>query len=302
MSCCWRLFAPRVTLTASTSYSFGSTNQITFDSAGASPTYTRGVWTENFTGTNTTTTEQIVCVVGLTVANETDTCGSPGPGTAQHIGITTGGQPGNSAILPTGTTNYAEIDGDPDYGAPISTQMTGLTINTTYQVSFYQASNEEDGNNKVYTDNWLVYTIPGTTGQYICLSTVCNANTPGFPAVSPPAGATLAFTSASMNNPGASSTPWVLQTFSFKATAVTEVLEFVTQAVGTGTFAPPLFDLAGVTTQVAPEPGTWVMMLLGSGLLFAGYRLRRRASPAYKRVLRRARQQQELAEYPAHRR
>jgi hypothetical protein len=280
------LVCAQATLTASTSYSFGSTNQITFDSAGASPTYTRGVWTENFTGTNTTTTEQIVCVVGLTVANETDTCGSPGPGTAQSISITKGGQPGNSVILPSGTTNYAEVDGDPNYGAPISTQMTGLTINATYQVSFFEASNEEDGNNKVYSDNWLVYVIPGTTGSYICLSTVCNSNSPGFPAVNPPVGATLAFTSSTMSNPGASSTPWVQQTFTFQATAATEVLEFVTQAVGSAGFAPPFFDLAAVTTsQVTPEPGTWVLMLLGSGLLFAGYRLRRRSSPAYKRVL-----------------
>lgn len=273
----------QATSMASTSYSFGTTTQITFDSGGASPTYTRGVWTENFTGTNTTTTEQIVCVVGLTVANETNTCGNPGPGTAQHISITTGGQP--TGTLPVGTTNYAEVDGDPDYGAPISTQMTGLSIGSTYQVSFYQASNEEDGNNKAYTDNWLVYIIPGTTGQYICLSTVCNAQVPGFPAVNPVPG-DLAFTSANMINPGQASTPWVQQTFTFQATAVNEVLEFVTQAVGTAGFEPPFFDLAAVTTsQVTPEPGTWVLMLLGTGLLAAGYRLRRRSSPAYKRVL-----------------
>jgi hypothetical protein len=255
----------QATLTASTSYSFGTSTNISFASE---PTaYTAGVWTENYTGT----TEQIVCVVGLTVANETNTCGNPGPGTSQHISITTGGQPGNSTILPTGTTQYAEIDGDPAYGAPISTNMTGLTIGATYQVSFYQASNEEDGNDKAYNDNWNVYVIPGAaSGTYIC--PVCSTPVNPLPA-------DLAFTSTVMANAGSVSTPWQLQTFAFKATSATEILEFVTNAVAVtaGAFQPPLFDLAGVTTQLAPEPGTWVLTLLGAGFVFAGSKLRKRA-------------------------
>jgi hypothetical protein len=259
----------QATLNASTSYSFGAPTNISF--ASETTPYSAGVWTENYTG-GTGTTEQIVCVVGLTVADETNTCGNPGPGTSQHIGITTAGQPGNSSILPIGTTNYAEIDGDPAYGAPISTAMTGLTIGATYQVSFYQASNEEDGNDKAYNDNWNVYVIPGAaTGTYIC--PVCSTPVNPLPA-------DLAFTSTVMANAGSVTTPWQLQTFTFKATSATEILEFVTDAVAVtaGAFEPPFFDLADVTTaQVAPEPSTWVLTLLGAGFVFAASKLRKRA-------------------------
>jgi hypothetical protein len=273
-------FGAQATLTASTSYSFGTNTNVTFDSGTVNPTYTAGVWTEDFNGTNTTTTEQIVCVVGMTVANETNTCGNPGPGNAAHIGITTGGQPGSSA-LPTGTTNYAEIDGDPSYGAPVSTNMTGLTIGATYQVSFYQASNEEDGNFKAYNDNWNVYILPGAAaGAYICPVCATPVN---------PDPTDLVFTSSVMANAGSVTTPWQLQTFQFTATSATEILEFVTNAVAVtaGAFEPPLFDLAAVTTaQVAPEPGTWVLMLLGGGLVLAGTRLRKRPSTENKRAKR----------------
>jgi hypothetical protein len=272
------LLGGQATLTASTSYSFGAATNVTFDSGGASPTYTAGVWTENFTGTNTTTTEQIVCVVGMTVPDETNTCGNPGPGNAAHIGITTGGQPGNSSILPTGTTQYAEIDGDPAYGAPISTDMTGLVVGAIYQISFYQASNEEDGNDKAYNDNWNVYILPGAAaGVYICPVCATPVN---------PDPTDLVYTSSVMANAGSVATPWQLQTFTFTATSATEILEFVTNAVAVtaGAFEPPLFDLAGVS--VSPEPGTWVLTLLGAGLVFGGSRLRKRTSTARKQAKR----------------
>jgi hypothetical protein len=282
------LFA-QAALTASTAYNFASptlsTNVggATFDSGGANPTYTSGVWTENFTGTNTGTSEQIVCTVGigLTAAQQANTCGNPGPGSAAHIGVATNvnpvnnavvGQPLNSAALPAGTNFYAEDDGDPTYGAPISTQMTGLTVGATYQLSFWQASNEEDGNDKAYSDTWEVFVMPGASaGEYICPTGICTT------AVDP-GGIQPVFTSAAMTNPGNAETPWQLQTFNFVATQANEILEFVTDAVGTAGFQPPILDLAAVTTTqvVAPEPGTWVLMVLGIGLVFGASKLRRK--------------------------
>lgn len=294
------LFCAQATLSATNSYSFpfGTANVTsssgtpansggnTFDSGGGDPTYTAGAWTEDYYGTNTTTGEQIVCVVGLglTTAQEANTCGNPGPGTAQHIGITEGGEPGNSSSLPAGTTNYLEIDGDPAYGAPVSTDLTGLTVGNVYQLSFYQASNEEDGSDKPYNDSWEVYLLPGAAGgAYLCPQSFCT----GLTTQSTDSG-DLDYTSPVMaNNPpvpgNAVSTPWELETYNFVAANTSEVLEFVTNAVAVtnGGFAPPFLDLAGVTLTnegAVPEPSTLTLSILGAGLVFAGSRLRRRSS------------------------
>jgi hypothetical protein len=298
------LFCAQATLTASTSYNPGTPTIVpgsgspitgavggaTFDSGGANPTYTSGMWTEDFTGTNTTTGEQIVCTVGvgLTVAEQAQTCGNPGPGSAANIGVNDNvnssnvvtGQP--TGTLPTGTTDYIEDDGDPTYGAPVSVTMN-LTPGQSYQLSFYQASNEEDGNDKAYSDSWQVYMITGASpaGEYICPTGICTT------AVDP-GGIQPVFTSTAMVNTGNEETPWQLQTYTFVATQATEILEFVTDAVGTAGFQPPLLDLAAVTTTQltgAPEPGTWVLTVLGIGLVFGAGKLRRRSTSAsFKRV------------------
>ncbi|HLH41157.1 MAG TPA: PEP-CTERM sorting domain-containing protein [Bryobacteraceae bacterium] len=248
-------------LFATTSYSFGSNTQIAF--ASGSPAYTAGVWTENYTGGGGTT-EQIVCVVGLLSADISNTCGNPGPGSSQHVSIPA--QPGNSAILPGGVTNYVEVDGDPTWGAPISATMSGLTIGNQYQISFYQASNEEDGNDKEYLDSWKVYLIPGA----------------GQGAYTPPAG-DLVYTTDKMDNKGAQATPWEFESFTFFASAVSETLEFVAHVAAPAgqsitPYQPPFFDLAAVQLDPVPEPGTWALALSGAALLFAGHALRRRAA------------------------
>ena len=95
-------------------------------------------------------------------------------------------------------------------------------------------------------------------------------------------GSDLAYTSPAQLNTGHISTPWELESFTFTATNVTEVLEFVTEAIVTssGAFQPPLLALADVTlSQVTPEPGTWVLTILGAGVVFGAARLRRRFSP-----------------------
>jgi|GEM_PF-2073249 hypothetical protein len=246
---------------ATTSYSFGTNTQIAF--ASGSPAYTAGVWTENYTG-GAGTTEQIVCVVGLLSADISNTCGNPGPGSSQHVSIPA--QPGNSSILPGSVTNYVEVDGDPTWGAPISTTMSGLTIGGQYQISFYQASNEENGNDKEYLDNWKVYIIPGAgQGTYT------------------PSAGDLAYTTDQMDNKGAQATPWEFESFTFVATAVSETLEFVTNVAAppghsVTPYQPPFLDLAGVQLDPAPEPGTWVLAGTGAALMLAGRALRRRTA------------------------
>jgi hypothetical protein len=272
--------APAVLLTlcwgqaafATTSYSFGTVNP--FDMYNGSATSAAGVWNETIAPG--VTSQSIVCVNAL--ANISNVCGNPGPDDSVSISIPAA--PTNTAILPAGTTNYLIVDGDDTYGAPVSTDMTGLTVGATYQITFYQATSEENGNNQADNDPWQVYVIPGaTTGAYICPTCATPTTIDS---------GDLAFTSPVTANSGGVSTPWQMETFTFKATNVTELLEFVTDAVAKagGAVEPPLLALAGVSSQqVTPEPGTWVMTFLGAGLVFAGSKLRRRrASAEYKRV------------------
>ncbi len=218
------LLCAQATVTASTSYTFGSSTNASL--ASDSTPYVSGFWTEAFFGTTATTTQQIDCIVTLT--NTTNTCGNPGPGSSAHIGLPAA--PGNRGILPTGTTSYLEVDGDPTYGAPVWTAMQNLVVGVTYTVSFYQASNEESGNNKSYNDSWEVYVIPGSgPGPYLCPQSFCA----GISTQTTTNSGNLAYTSTAMANAGRVATNWQLQSFNFKATSSTEVLEFVTNAVAT---------------------------------------------------------------------
>jgi hypothetical protein len=63
---------------------------------------------------------------------------------------------------------------------------------------------------------------------------------------------------------------WTLNTFSITATATTEKLEFISQV----TDGLPSYgnEITNVSLS-APEPSSWVMMMLGfAGLGYAGYR------------------------------
>lgn len=270
------LICAQATLTASTSFSFGSTNDISFDT-GSTP-YTQGVWTEKYFGTVGNTDQQIVCVVA--VADITNVCGSPGggngPGSAQTISV---------PVAPSGsipTSNYLLIDGDPQYGAPVWTQLSGLSVGGSYTISFYQASDEEDRNSAAYTNYWDLYLINGTTPSYICWQSYCSTLTTQTTSPSSPT-----FTSAAMVDGARQATSWAQQSYTFTATAANEVMEFVTNVTlgsdgstpTAGSFAPPLLDLADVTltqNSTSPEPGTGTLAITGLVLLLAASCLRRR--------------------------
>jgi hypothetical protein len=268
------LFA-QATLTASTTFAFGTIAGNNpgegISLASESTAYVAGSWTEALFGTTGTTTQQITCVVA--VANDSNICGDPGPGTSVAISIPAAP---NSTALPGGITDYLMVDGDPQYGGAVWTDMTGLTVGASYTLSFYQASSEEDGNDKAYTDNWEVYVIPGaSSGPYICPQSYCTGTSEQTTIDS----GDLAYNSPGMVNSGAVSTAWELESFTFLATSTNEVLEFVTNAVGTTGFEPPFLGLADVTLSAStPEPGTWVLTILGVGIVFGASRLRRRFS------------------------
>jgi hypothetical protein len=269
----------QATLTASTSYfTFGTTQP--FDLYNGTSLSAAGVWHEVI-GPGVTT-QSIDCVNALT--NITKVCGNPGPDSSVNINFPSA--PGNQGIVPPNTvvgqtTNYLLVDGDDNYGAPVWTQMSGLTAGVTYSITFDQASTEETGNSQADTDTWQVYGISGTTAKYICPT----CSTPVLDA------AQLIFTADPMLNPAGGTTNWEQETFTFVASAANEVLEFVTNAIitppGTGAVDPPILLLAGVTNPsvATPEPGTWVLTVVGAGLVFAATRLRRRTSPEFKRVM-----------------
>jgi hypothetical protein len=227
-----------------------STNYVTNPTFGTTSNYsiygnsTLSGWTED----NSNTGQQIDCVVAL--ANTTNICGNPGPGNSAHVNIANA--PGGT--LPNGITNYFLEDGDTQYGAPISTTLTGLTTGVAYVLSFYQSSNEQSGYSTPDNDNWQVFLINGSTGS----------SSPTNPAYASPI----------MANSGGVATPWELETYTFFATATTETLEFLANASVSN--VPPFLGLTDVSVVAAPEPDTWAMLLCGLGALSIGVVLRGR--------------------------
>jgi len=270
----------QATLTASTTYDFGAATTISLSDE--STAYTGGAWTaETYSGS---TSQQIDCVVAFTGASSTsDVCGTAGTNLGSAANVSVVNVPGGTA--PAGA-NYLMVDGDPHWGAPISTVLS-LTVGDSYTLSYYQASNEESPDNTAYDDNWQVYLIPGSTAANICPQSYCTTHAAQTVVDS----GDLVHNSPVMHNPGANSTPWVNDTYTFTATATSEVLEFVTNVLlpGTpdtvptgGSFQPPMLDLADVTltqnSSSTPEPSTWELTMLGAGVVFAASKLRRRFS------------------------
>src|ERR1035438_6160608 len=112
----------QATLTASSWYDFGTItgnnigNGMSLASeATAYQTNSTVPWFEDNTGSGVTS-EQIVCVIAF--ATTTNTCGHPGPGSAVSIPVYAPG-----GHYPPGV--YLMMDGDPEWGAPVSIDLTG---------------------------------------------------------------------------------------------------------------------------------------------------------------------------------
>ena len=62
--------------------------------------------------------------------------------------------PSGGAIVPAGG-NYVEADGNPFFESGFNYTVTGLTVGTTYTLTFYQGASQWDGFSGNTTNQWL---------------------------------------------------------------------------------------------------------------------------------------------------
>ena len=137
--------------------------------------------------------------------------------------------------------NFLAADGAFDV-QPIWQNVTGLTKNTHYTVSFWYAGAQQYIYTGANTEQWIV-----SFGSQTQATPILSNSSEGF-------------------------TTWYYQTFTFTADGTSDVLSFV--AKGTPNGVPPFVLLDGVGVTAAPEPGS--LLLLGSAVLGFGGLLRRR--------------------------
>jgi hypothetical protein len=148
-------------------------------------------------------------------------------------------------ISPAGG-NIIQSDGSPSYTAGIYQTISGLVFGESYTLTFYQAGSEQVGFSPpagtTTTEDWRVSLGTST------------------------------LTSATMYG----SEGWELETMTFTASATRETLEFLAQ--GTPTGAPPTVFLSGVSLDPTsvPEPASVALIGVGSILLGAVRRRRRK--------------------------
>ncbi len=128
-----------------------------------------------------------------------------------------------------------------------SQTLTGLTIGTRYEATFWQAAGQQFSFSGTTTEQWRV----GFGTSYASSSFQ---------------------TTTLMSTPSQSFIGWNKQTLSFIATATTEFLSF--EALGTPSGQPPFVLLDGVTFTV-PEPGS-IALFGGCLLVLLGTRARAR--------------------------
>ena len=147
--------------------------------------------------------------------------------------------------------NFVFSDSD-FFTSPIQQTVNGLTVGDIYTLSFYDALDQDTEPN---------ITIPGPTSAYWQVT---------FGALTQ--NTSMMYADGSLGT----FTNWSLQTMSFKATSVSQVLSFF--AVGVGD--PPLAMLDGVSLEdtTAPEPAA--IALAAGGLALGAWRIRRRKSQA----------------------
>jgi len=139
------------------------------------------------------------------------------------------------------------IDGGGDFRASLDQTLNGLTTGATYTVSFQWAGAQQS-------------CCSGTTTEQLAVSFGSSTQT-----------------TAVWNNPQAGFSGWFTQNFSFVASDSTQLLSFL--AIGTPYGQPPIVLLDAVSVQAAvPEAATWMMLIVGFGLVGTAARRRRTAS------------------------
>jgi hypothetical protein len=146
-----------------------------------------------------------------------------------------------------GTGNFVALDGDSAVGGggSISQTLTGLTVGTSYLLTFSWATGQLQSRSGATTDN-----IKVTLGNQ-------------------------SFTTQTIADASESSTPWLTQTFLYTASSSTETLTFLAQ--GTPSGLPPMVALDGISLVAAPEPASLAVFATALGVLGFFYRRARKA-------------------------
>jgi hypothetical protein len=162
--------------------------------------------------------------------------------------------PSSSPASANGFNNESPTGGnfiaaDSDYGTePITQTINGLTVGTTYAVSFAWAAAQQTTYTTASTDAWIVDLGSSPTQE----TQVYNLPSEGF-------------------------SGWMNQTFDFVATSSSEVLSFL--ATGGPAGVPPFALLANVSMTVAPEPSGIAVLASGIAGLMALAWYRHAAGP-----------------------
>jgi len=152
-----------------------------------------------------------------------------------------------------------------------TTSVTGLTVGTSYKLSFYQGLAQQSfvSNTSAIVGHWDV-NLGGSVTPGVSFNGNIVNNGPVFTG-----GTTLS--STVMNAPHNGFSGWALETLTFTATATTEALNFY--ATGGPNGLPPFLLLDGVSiAPTVPEPG--MLGLAGLGLAGLFFARRRKASAA----------------------
>jgi len=140
--------------------------------------------------------------------------------------------------------NFIALDGDSHVRGQISQTITGLHVGATYDLSFYWAATQ------------LANRRGATTEQ---LETIFGTQKAFTPIVA---------------NPSKGFTGWMTANETFKPTAASQLLQFL--SIGTPSGLPPLALLDGVSlTEAVPEPASWALLVAGFGCVGIAARRRR---------------------------
>jgi hypothetical protein len=194
--------------------------------------------------------------------------------------------PSGGTIVPAGG-NYVEADGNPIYESGFNYKVTGLTVGTTYTLTFYQGASQWDGFSGDTTNQWVAaLTTVASNGLYVASNSdpliptnYCGTNC-GYFSTDPNASIKA---SPLMNVPSQGVVNWNFVSLNLTADATTDLLSFLAWGDNGNTEnLPPIAFLAGVNSAAGlgastPEPSTWVMMGIGfAGLGVVVQRRRRR--------------------------